>query len=78
MFSRICGFSLGVGRVRSCACISRYSAADNGLPSTGDRASKIISVRNTSSGVSWGGSDDKATLLVSVNKVIQMLAAALT
>lgn len=37
-----------------------YSDAVIGLPSIGDRASVIISVRSTSSGISAGGGNEKA------------------
>lgn len=49
------GSSFGVGLVCRCACNSAYSAAVKGLPSIGDRASVMISVRNISSGISSGG-----------------------
>lgn len=45
----------GVDRCASSACNWAYSAAVKGFPSRGDRASVIISVLNTSSGISSGG-----------------------
>lgn len=60
IWSRIAGSSLGGGATRSWAWSSMYSAAVSGLPSIGDRAAVIISVRKISSGISSAGGKDNA------------------
>ena len=54
------GSTFGAGRCWIWASTWAYSAAVKGLPSIGDRAAKIISIRNISSGVSSRGGKDKA------------------
>jgi hypothetical protein len=73
IFSRILGSSFGGGTVLSCDCSSKYSAAVSGLPSTGERAAVIISVRRISSGISSGGGSDEAGEL----KILTIIVKAL-